>query len=416
MTEALASVDIDFRETGRLGDALLDRLRVMRETDPIYKSAASGVWIVNGHRQVSEGFAGKWPLSAVRLPHLVVGGIPADQHEAKIPYLLKTTREWVVNMDRPEQFRLRTLAQKAFGPAISEGLRPHARAFIREALDEVADLESFDFIDKVARRIPGRTILKLFGLPESHYPRLHHWSVTLNAAFGGANLPEPVIVEAEKVLLEMRDFFLPEIEARRRVPTDDFISALVTAREADGDRLSEEEMLGLLYVALIAGHDTTTNTIALGTAALARMPDARAYMRENPENQPDALMELMRYVAMSTMIPRTVIEDFDWEGHALKKGEMVFLMIAGANRDPIIFPEPDRFDPTRPQAKNMTFGPGLHFCVGHFLAKMQLQEFFTALLERYDPELLDDRLDFAMSLTFRGVDHLNMRLRPAPGR
>ena len=84
------------------------------------------------------------------------------------------------------------------------------------------------------------------------------------------------------------------------------------------------------------------------------------------------------------------------------------------NRDPSVFPDPDRFDPTRPQAKNMTFGPGLHFCVGHFLAKMQLQEFFSALLARYEPELLDDRLNFAMSLTFRGVDHLRMRLNPRP--
>jgi cytochrome P450 len=113
---------------------------------------------------------------------------------------------------------------------------------------------------------------------------------------------------------------------------------------------------------------------------------------------------------MSTLQGRVAAEDFDWRGHQIKRGEIVLLLIAGANRDPSVFADPDVFDPARPQDKNVTFAPGLHFCIGHFLAKMQLQEYFSALIERYEPVVLDDRLDFGMSLGFRGLETLHVRL------
>jgi pimeloyl-[acyl-carrier protein] synthase len=155
--------------------------------------------------------------------------------------------------------------------------------------------------------------------------------------------------------------------------------------------------------------------MALGMAALAQHPEARDYIRKNPEKMPDALMELMRYIAMSTMMPRIVAEDFTWQGHALKKGQFVFLMIAGANRDARVFPDPEKLDLTRPQDANMTFAPGLHFCIGHLLAKMQLGEFFPEALRRFDLEMLDKRLDFGLSLSFRGVETLHLRLTPRAG-
>jgi pimeloyl-[acyl-carrier protein] synthase len=412
MTATPDTVDVNLAQTRELGNALLASLDAMRQRDPIYRSSANGVWIVTGHEEVAEGFGGRKPLSAERLPGLVVNHLSQEVREKKLSYLISSTPKWLINMDRPAQMRLRALAQKAFGPALAESMRPFVRSFIADAFRDVEALDDFEYIDKVARRIPARTILKLLDLPDSLYPRMHHWSIALNAALGGVHLPEDIIVEGEKVLLELRELFLPLVRARQERPTDDFISALVTARDENGDSLDEEEILGTLYVALIAGHDTTANTIALGTAALAQLPDARKYMREHPERLVDSIMEIMRYVAMSTMMARIVSEDFDWNGHQLKRGEIVFLMIAGANRDPKIFANPNEFDPTRSQKPNMTFAPGVHFCIGRHLAMVQLEEFFAALLRSYDPELLDQRLDFGDSLSFRGLETLHVRLNP----
>jgi cytochrome P450 len=407
------NVDINFAETGQLGNAILDKIRAMREVDPIYRSEVNGgIWVVTGYNEVVEGFAGKKPLSAYRLPGAVLGQIPESEWAEKVPYLIETVPHWLINMDRPRQWRLRNLAMKAFGQGIAESMRPHVRQFIREAFDSVEGQDSIEFVDNIGRRVPARTILKLLGLSEDLYSSLHGWSIALNECLGGINLPEEVMLRGEKALHEMRAVFLPEIARRRENPTEDFISALVTARDAEGQGLHEEELLGILYVGLLAGHDTTANTISLGTAALCGMPDVRAYMRDHPDDMPDMVMEVMRYIAMATMQSRIASEDFDWNGHQIKKGDVVCLMIAGANRDPAVFPDPDTLDPSRPQGKNFTFAPGVHFCIGHFLAKVQTQEYFSALVNRYDPELLDDRLNFGMGLAFRGVDTMNVRLNP----
>jgi cytochrome P450 len=407
-----ANVDINFAETGLLGNELLSKLDAMREADPIYFSEKNGgIWVVTGHRQVAEGFRGDLPLSAVRLPHLVVGTIPEAEREKRIPYLMWSTPQWIINMDPPGQPRLRRLVMKAFSRQVVETVRPHARRFIAEALDEAGAKGGVEFVNMVARKIPARVILRMMGLSEDLLPRLHHWSIALNAALGGVNMPAEIVEEGERVLIEMRGHFLPEIEKRRIAPTDDFLSALVTAHD-EGDKLSEEEMLGICHVALIAGHDTTANTMALGTAALAQHPEACEFIRNNPDKTPEAVMEIMRHIAMSTMMPRIISEDFVWHGHRMKKGQFVFLMIAGANRDPDVFSDPERLDVMRPQEANMTFAPGMHHCIGHLLAKMQLGEFFPELLRRFEPELLDKRLDFGLSLSFRGVETLNLRLHP----
>jgi cytochrome P450 len=167
----------------------------------------------------------------------------------------------------------------------------------------------------------------------------------------------------------------------------------------------------MCYVTLLGGFNTTANTIALGTAALALHPDAADFIRQGGATD-GVLMELMRFIAMSTTVPRIAKEDFEWRGHEVKQGQYVFLMLAGANRDPTVFDKPDTLDVERSEQRNMVFAPGLHFCVGHYFAKVQLAEFFSELLQRYHVTLLDDRLDFGPALAFRGVESLNVRLTP----
>ena len=410
MNTALRDLDFGLDECATLGNAILDRLNRLREQAPIFWSERNQVWMVSGHREVSDAFGGKFPLSNVRLPDLAVAKLSEEEKQREVPYLLLTARNWLLNMDAPEHPRLRKLMLKAFGRQVVEGLRPHGRRFIKEALDEAGARGDVEFVAEIGRIVPGRTILKQLGLADELLPRLHYWSVILNQS-GNVNLPLEDLRKIEQVLLEMRSLFIPEIDKRRNAPTDDFLSALVTANEA-GDQLSLEEMLGICYITLIAGHDTTANTMALATAALAEHPQACEAIRQRPDNVANIVMELSRYAAMSTAMSRRVARDFTWNGFEIREGQYVIMFMAGANRDPAVFPDPEKIDFSRPQESNMTFAPGLHHCIGHLLAKMQLAEFFPELVRRFDIELLDRRLEFSPVMSFRGLERLHVRFHP----
>lgn len=413
MNAPIQGVDFSFADAGPLGNQVLAKLSAMREADPIYFSQTQQSWVVTGHEEVLEGFRGDLPLSAVRLPHLVVGAMPEAEREARLPMLMNSTPKWIINTDPPQQLRLRRLMMKAFSRKVAEDMRPFAREVIAETLDSVAAGGEVEFVSQVARRIPARVILRLLGLSEDVLPKLHHWSIVLNAGLGGFGQTRESLDETEAVMQEMRAYFAPEIAKRHANPTDDFLSALATARDEGDDKLSEDEMIGICIVTLIAGHDTTANTMALGVAALAGHPDvADAVRQASGEALDAAVLEIMRYIGMSTMMARIVAEDFTWRGRQMRKGQFVFLMIAGANRDPKVFPDPDRLDLSHAQFPNMTFAPGLHHCIGHLLAKMQLGEFFPEFLRRFDAEVLDERLNFGLSLSFRGLETLNLRLTP----
>ena len=197
---------------------------------------------------------------------------------------------------------------------------------------------------------------------------------------------------------------------RRATPSQDFLSEMVTARDG-ADRLSDEEIIGVCVVVLIAGHDTTMNSMALGTVALVRHPQAREYLLGNPDSLSNSIMELARFIAMSTMQPRVVSADFEWHGQQLRQGDYVLLMLAGGNRDPRVFPDPETLDMTRPTEMSLVFGTGIHHCIGHLLAKMQLGELLPELFRRFDVEILPNGIEFSPVLSQRGLTRLDVRLR-----
>jgi pimeloyl-[acyl-carrier protein] synthase len=403
-----SALDVGFADAARLGDGLLERLDAIRGADPIYWSGLNQCWVVTGHREVVEGFRGDLPFSNVKLHH-AWEFMPAEERAKRIPYLMESIPRWLIDMDPPDQPRLRKLMTKAFSRPVTEDMRPIARRIIAETLDEAAKHERVEFVANIGSRIPSRVILRLMGLGDELLGPMRRWTDTINFALGGMDRSFGLLEQAELTMQEMRECFLPEIEKRRRNPTEDFISALVTARDQE-DRLSEEELLGICYLTLLAGNDSTGSTMTLGTVALSKRPEIVAYIRSHPDKMLNVVMELQRFVAMSTNMIRVVSQDFDWHGHALRKGQFVFLFIGSANRDPSVFGRPLEFDPERPQERNMTFAPGLHFCIGHLLAKMQLTEFFAEFFRRFDVTVLDDKLDFHSSIAFRGLNTLNVRL------
>jgi cytochrome P450 len=208
----------------------------------------------------------------------------------------------------------------------------------------------------------------------------------------------------------MGALFEEQIAIRRLEPRDDFLSSLIQARDGN-DALSTEELIGILYVTLIAGHDTTMNTMTLGLVALVDHPDAVAQLFGAEQNNVGVLMEVMRYVAMSTAFPRIAKKDFEWRGEKIRAGDTIFLMIAGANRDPRVFPDPETVDvAVNPPDKVLSFGSGPHHCIGHLLAKMQLGELFPHLFSEYRVRLLDRKLDFTPALSQRGLERLRVKI------
>jgi pimeloyl-[acyl-carrier protein] synthase len=408
------AIDVDFSKVQSLGNRLLDQLNELREHSPIFWSKNQKAWIVTGHAEVTEGFHGKLPLTANRLPRLLTF-MPEPEASRRIPYTIGILPRFLISLDPPEQQRVRKLMMRAFSRKIAESYRPFVREVIHSTLDEAAARGELEFVENVARRIPARVILKLMGLDEGLLPRLRHWAWAQTSGLSGGGTTPEILDECEKAFLEMKEIFDVEIARRKADPREDFISALVHAEE-DGQRLSHEDILATCYLTLIAGHDTTANSLGLGTAALAGNRSAWDLIRSmQPEQMDGAVMEISRYIAMSTTMSRVVNEDFEWKGNLLRRGQIVYLMIAGANRDPAVFDHPEALDLARPQGPNMTFAPGLHFCIGHFLAKMQLGEFFQALVARFAAvELLDEGLHWGTSVGFRGLQNLNVRLIERP--
>jgi pimeloyl-[acyl-carrier protein] synthase len=405
--------DVRFADAKQLGERLSIELDRLREEAPVYWSENQKAWIITGHAEVTTAFREAKIFSSTSRPQRMLTFLPEDERETRAPYLLGTVQKMIFSLDAPDHPRVKRLMMGAFEKRIIEPYRAEIRRIVDKTLDEALRLGSFDFVPTVAHRIPSHVILTLLGLPDTFLGSLRQWALAVSAAVGGGGTTPAMIDAAEKAALEMRVAFLPEIERRRISPTGDFISTLITARDADGSQLSEEEILANCYLVLLAGHDTTSNTIALSTLFLARDPALWAFFRDeqDPEKILNGAMELSRVIGMSYASARVIAQDHEFAGHHMQAGQLVYLMQGIANRDPSIFAEPQKVDPLRQQRGNMMFGAGVHMCIGHLLAKMQLAEFFPAITRRFGRiELRDKKLDWATSIGFRALASLPVRV------
>lgn len=406
----LATPDVDFSQLPVLGNQLLNQLNELRKCSPVFWSEHEQAWIITGYKEVLEAFQGRVPLSARRSDLLNLLLPDKEDREALIPHVLRYFPKFLINVDPPEQQRIRTLMAPAFGRNMVEAYRASAREVIAEVLDRIEGKDEVEFVSEVARVITGLNILRMMGLEDEDrfLPKLERWAYFTSA---GAAVPtRDDLAEMDAVFAEMAGVFIPLVAARRSDKGEDFISRLVHGGQ-EGDELTDDEIIGNLMLILLAGHDTTLNTMSLSVEALSRDPEAVAYMRASPESMLNSVLELARYTAMSTHQGRVVAEDFEWCGQHLKKGQPAHIMIAGANRDPAKFVDPERLDLTRNQRENLNFAPGIHHCIGHLFAKMQLTEFFPEFLRRFDRwEVLDETIAWSPNLSFRGPVSLNVRL------
>ena len=406
-----SAMDISLATLAPMGDGLFARLNELRAQAPLFWSDLSQCWIVTGHAEINEGFSGTLPLLNGKMEAVLSRVLPPEELHRRYPNTLRYMPRILPNMDGPEHARLRKLFVKAFSRKIVEDLRPYVRERVATVLDRAEAARELEFNEGVARQLPGAVILRLLGMSESYLDRLKAWTDGVTRALTSFDPKLEWLDELEVVVTEMVAIFEQEIQDRRSAPRGDFISALVTTVDA-GDTLTVDEMIAALILVIIAGHDTTSNSMTLGVRALDRNRPVWSEIRAQPERSVDAAIEIMRYSAMSAGQPRLAAQDFEWRGRKIRKHDLVMLLIAGGNRDPKVFPNPERLDVARANDQSQTFAPGLHHCIGHLLAKLQLGEFFAALTQRFDRVAVLEEPEFTPNLVFRAVTGLKVRFHP----
>jgi cytochrome P450 len=377
----------------------------LRAKDPVHWSPLMDSWVFSRYAHVD----------AIMRDHKRFSSDPRHRSTPRRSSRSSTAaygRPSMLFLDPPDHTRLRALVSKAFTPPTIEALTPRLYSIVEELLDQVADPTAFDLIEALAYPLPVIVMAELLGIPPKDRAQFKVWSDKR------ARMLEPTITSREmqaanQAAAELDDYFLGIMKERRVEPRDDLISSLVAVEEA-GDKLTQDELLGMLRLLLIAGNETTTNFIGNGILALLRHPDQMQALRANPGLMETAVEELLRYDTPVQVDGRTVLEDMEIEGRHLKKGQGVVVLLGSANHDPDVFRQPERLDITRCEASHISFGRGIHHCLGSPLARLEGRIAFEALLERFaELRLLTDRPLFKDNLVLRGLQTLPIGARKA---
>jgi cytochrome P450 len=289
-------------------------------------------------------------------------------------------KRFILNIDPPSHTRLRSLGHKAFTPHFVESLRDRVQAIANSLLDAARDRGEMDVIKDYAERLSLGGIVEMLGVPSEDRQKSQRWFQAVVALSRG------VTAEGYAKIAPLLEAFLEYIRAlveqRRSRPEGDLLSALVHVEE-EGGGLTEDELLAMVILLVIAGYDTTTSLIGNGTLALLEHPLERERLRSDPSQIKPAIEEILRYDGPAEMTPlRYAAEDIEIAGVVIPKGEAVSAVLTAANRDPAHFPDPGRLDITRAGAKHIAFGGGIHYCFGAPLARLEGQIAINTLLQR----------------------------------
>ena len=317
----------------------------------------------------------------------------------------------ILTADPPVHTRLRKLVSKAFTPKRVRELEPRIREITGELLSGVAETGEVDAMAALANPLPVIVIAELLGVSAADHAEFKQWSNDLISSFGQdmAAGPSAAGLVAKEAL---RGYLAEAIKERRANPADDLISALVAARD-EYDALSESELLAFVVLLLLAGNETTTNLIGNGLLALCRYPDQQQLLRENRTLIPKAIEEMLRYdppVQMTVRIPTVRV---NVGGTEIPEGSIAFILLAAANRDPAQFPHSDLFEVAREPNNHVSFGEGIHFCLGAPLARLEGAIAIESMLEKYSRLQLANpyaKLEYRGSMALRGLSKLPLSM------
>lgn len=389
--------DEDFRR-----DPYLSWERV-RANGSILRSYANRGWLVIGYPEALEVLRDSNFSNDVRRNNFIFRLLRSATGDEPVPFVDNPP---LLNQDPPNHTRLRKLASAGFTHRYIRSLEPAVEAFVKQLLDAVPARGQFDVIESLAQPLPALVIAEMMGVPADERGYFQQWSHDLT---GATIISRPdLIAKATRAEQEMTEYLGQLIETKRQVPGEDFISKLVQA-ETEQDQLSRDEVISTCILLLSAGHETTTRLIGNGLYTLLHHPDQLALLREDRSLMENAIEEMLRFEPPVQMTVRFVVNDMVFHGRKLKAGHMVLVNFGAANRDSRVNAEPNVFDITRQTINHVSFGHGIHLCLGSSLARLEARVAFNALLDRYDElHYADDNPSWQGNPFFRGLDNLHV--------
>ena len=315
-------------------------------------------------------------------------------------------RSGILDMEPPDHTRVRALVSKAFTPRMVEGMRDRIQAMMDGLIDGIVGAGAFDLIALLAEPLPVAVIAELLGVPEEDRHLLRPWSADICGMYE-LNPSEETARTAVRASVEFSDYLRTLSRARREAPRADLISALAQVVD-DDERLTEDELIGTCVLLLNAGHEATVNVTGNGWWSLFRNPQQLARLRGDPSLVPAAIEELMRWDTPLQMFERWVLEDAEICGTSVPKGSELGLLFGSANRDPVVFDRPDDLDLAREPNPHVSFGAGVHFCLGAPLARLELETSFSTVIRRLPQLELVEEPAWKSNYIIRGLRELRV--------
>jgi cytochrome P450 len=417
-TTATAAIDWKAEDPATLANPYPVFAR-MRDEDPCHWSPRLKSWVLTRYDDVKRVCLDKERVSSDRLRPFFASMPGAEA--SRIGDIIRYLSLWMVFKDPPEHTRLRRLSSKVFSAKAMQAMRPQVQAISHLLLAKLDGREQIDLIADYAGPLPCLVIMAMLGVPREALVDVKRMSDEIALFIGSSRTSPEKYDTAEAATQEMAAFFRELIARRRAEPAADAITELVQLRDDDGtgtaSGFTDDELIATCILMLFAGHETTTNHIANGMRSLMQFPGEMARLRADSTLAAAAVEELLRYDGPSGAQVRIVAERHELHGKTLEPGQRVFLMLNAANRDPRCYVEPDRLDITRDGVPHLTFGFGLHICLGFPLARTEGAVAFPALLAHYaaiEPDFDEGSApEWINSLVFRGMKSLPVRVKRA---
>jgi pimeloyl-[acyl-carrier protein] synthase len=377
--------------------------RALREADPVFWFENLQTWVLTAYDDILSVLRDYAHFSSdrSRANNLIIRQMEAQQDQS----LLRRTAT-ILSADPPSHTRMRALVNKAFTPRVVEEMRPHIQEITDSLFDALPEPGRMDVMADLAMPLPVIVIAELLGVSPADRAQFKAWSTDIAGTLGTAFLTPDALDQARRSAAELQAYFQEAVEAHKRQPQHDLLSALIDVEE-QGDLLSADELLATVILLLLAGNETTTGLIGNGILALLGNPPERRRLQDDPSLITSAVEELLRFDSPVQATSRVVTEPFEFRGKNFEPGHTVLNLLGAANRDPAQFSDPDSLDLARKDNRHIAFGYGIHFCLGAPLARVEGQIAINAILRRFaDPELATEKPEWGNSFILRSLKTL----------
>jgi len=377
----------------------------LRDEDPVHWNDTYALWVITRHDDVTWMTRHNELFSSAVFKDDPRPAYPAiDESDLGLyEYVRNYQADQFIQHDRPEHLDMRKIVHGYFTPKAMESWRPFVVNAVKELLDEAEEKGSMDVMRDLATPLPVLVIARMMGVPPEDRPYVRQLAEKLLYIGRGEYDRMPILTDGMKGMV---DYVSPLVDERIVKPGDDFISVLASGEKKGV--FSRHQVLVNTSLLLLAGHETTINLICNGTLSFIQHPDQWALYKEDPAGRAKwATEECLRYDAPVKSIQRLASQDIEVRGKVMEKNDRIRWFISSANRDPNVFADPDKFDITRQPNPHVAFGNGVHHCLGATLARVEGQEVFKALAERFpNLQLASEELDYQPSVTFRSLKSL----------